>query len=292
MKSIASFLKFIRFGNLLMMVATLILTRVCLNDTLQSIFGFRFILLIIATTLTAAAGYIINDYYDQKLDSINKPTKVFVGFLISRRWAMFLHLLLNLIAITLGFIISVKVGLLILVCALLLWLYAINLKKQLLIGNILVAGMSAFVIVILKIFDHNTSTILVLIYSAFAFIISILREIIKDIEDIKGDKIYNCKTLPITFGIIKTKKVLIITTFLFITFLLWVIYDTPSFFEFHLPATLLYYRIFIIGVVIVPLIMIIFMIKKARIKKDFSRLSFITKLIMLFGILSLCFFRY
>ena len=129
-------------------------------------------------------------------------------------------------------------------------------------------------------------------YSIFAFIISFEREMIKDIEDIKGDKRFDCKTFPIVFGIIKAKKVLIITNLFFILLLAGIIFNTSDFIHFKQSKTELIYQMYLSLFVIVPLVVIIFLTKKARIKKDFSRLSLLTKLVMLTGILSVIFFRY
>ena len=294
MQQIVSFLKLIRINNLLIMLATLAFARYCLNDSLliTSVFNLPFLYLILACILTAAGGYIINDYYDVKLDLVNKPKKVVVGNVIPRRWAMLLHLLFSVAAILFGSLINTKVAIVIFICTMLLWLYSVSFKKQFLIGNIIIALMSAFTIFILKIVDQNISVFLILTYSLFAFFISILREIIKDIEDIKGDKNFNCKTLPIVLGIIKTKKVLITTCILFIALIVAALFYISELNQFQKAETLLYYQLYMVIFIIIPLIGIIYLIKKAKVKKDFSQLSLFTKLVMLSGILSMLFLKF
>ena len=294
MKQISSFLKLIRIGNLLIMLTTLVLARFCLTDSIlfYELIDLKFSCLLIATMLTAASGNMINDYFDVKIDLVNKPQKVIVGKAISRRVAMLLHLCFSAVAIILGLLINTKVALAIFICAMLLWLYSTSFKKQLLIGNITIALLSAFVIFILYFFDTSTSVQYIFMYSIFAFIISFEREMIKDIEDIKGDKRFDCKTFPIVFGIIKAKKVLIITNLFFILLLAGIIFNTSDIIHFKQSKTELIYQIYLGLLVIIPLVVIIFLTKKARIKKDFSRLSLLTKLVMLTGILSVIFFRY
>jgi 4-hydroxybenzoate polyprenyltransferase len=294
MSQLISFLKLIRFGNLIIMLATLILARYCLNNylLLSDLLNLKFLYLIIATLLTGAGGYIINDYYDVKLDLVNKPKKVIVGSSISRRMAMLLHLWFSAGAIVFGMLISIKVVMLITICVFLLWLYSVSLKRQFLIGNIVVAAMSAFVIFILKIYDYNTPSSLILLYSAFAFCISLLREIIKDSEDIKGDSRFDCKTLPIVLGIKKTKKTLITFSIFLISLLIATIVYANNIISFELSGTSDFYKIFLLLFTIIPLIVMIYLIRKAEVKSDFSRLSLLTKLIMLSGILSMIFLRF
>ncbi|MEI6595055.1 MAG: geranylgeranylglycerol-phosphate geranylgeranyltransferase [Bacteroidota bacterium] len=294
MSQLVSFLKLIRFGNLFIMLATLILARYCLNNylLLSDLLNLKFLYLIIATLLTGAGGYIINDYYDVKLDLVNKPKKVIVGSSISRRMAMLLHLWFSAGAIMFGMLISIKVAMLITICVFLLWLYSVSFKKQFLIGNIVVAAMSAFVIFILKIYDYNTPSSLILLYSAFAFCISLLREIIKDSEDIKGDSRFDCKTLPIVLGIKKTKKTLITFSIFLILLLSATIVYANNIMSFEQSGTSGFYKIFILLFTVIPLIVLIYLIRNAEVKSDFSRLSLLTKLIMLSGILSMIFLRF
>ena len=289
-----SFFRLIRIGNILIMLATLILARFCLNDYLMvsDLFNLKFFYLIISTLLTGAAGYIINDYYDVKLDLVNKPEKVIVGNIIPRRWAMLFHLWFSGIAVVFGLLVNMKVALLIFLCAIMLWLYSVSFKKQFLIGNILVAAMSAFVIFILKIFDHNTPAELTFLYAAFAFGISLLREIIKDAEDMKGDSHFECKTLPIVLGLRKTKRILVAINIAFILFLCTALFFSPQFMHFTHDDMKMLYPFYLLLFVIIPLTVMIYMINKANVKSDFSRLSILLKCIMLTGILSMILLRF
>jgi len=154
---IIDFFRLIRIKNLIIISATQLFAYYFLTPNLSyaQLFSLPFLLLLASTFFVAAAGYIINDYMDVRLDLINKPSKVIVGNSISRRWAMFLHFLLNSIAVLLALAINKHIALLVCVCALSLWLYSQFLKKTYLIGNILVALLTAFTLWIMHIFQED-----------------------------------------------------------------------------------------------------------------------------------------
>ncbi|MBP9688781.1 MAG: UbiA family prenyltransferase, partial [Bacteroidia bacterium] len=182
MQKIIALLQLTRTGNLIIMLATLAFSYYCLTDYLtpDDLLNTRFILLALCVTLTAAAGYIINDYHDVNIDLNNKPHKVVIGKSISRRWAMLLHFSFNGIALLIGFYLNAYIALLVVLCIVLLWLYSVYFKRKFLSGNILVAALSAFVIVILPLFNAQISSYLVWVYALFAFGITLIREIVKD----------------------------------------------------------------------------------------------------------------
>jgi len=157
MRRTGDFLRLIRVSNLLIITFTQVFAYYFLTPSIsyQSLLQAEFLYLLLSTFLVAAGGYIINDYMDVMLDLINKPGKVIVGNTISRRWAMFLHFLLNGLALFFALLISKKIALLVLICAICLWLYSQFLKKTYLAGNILVAALTAFTIWILYVFNPN-----------------------------------------------------------------------------------------------------------------------------------------
>lgn len=293
MNTIISFLKLIRFNNLLMILATLVMSYYCLNDYLlfSDLLNKKFLFLIIATLLTSAGGYIINDYYDVKLDLVNKPQKVIVGNHISRRWAMLLHIWFNGIAILLAVLISAKVSLAIFLCGVLLTLYSIYFKRQFLTGNLVIALLSGFAVFILKLFEHSISLQLILAYSIFAFLISLIREIIKDTEDMKGDSKFDCKTIPIVIGVRKTKRILIYLTSIFIISLFSYVFIAIGNIHVEHSFSRTAYLFYMVLFVIVPLMVILYLMAIADVKTDFTRLSMLTKIVMLLGMLSMIWFR-
>ncbi|QMU31421.1 geranylgeranylglycerol-phosphate geranylgeranyltransferase [Adhaeribacter radiodurans] len=263
-----------------------LLVRACLllphQPWSQVLFDTRFLLLLFSTFCVAAAGYIINDYYDIKIDAINKPKRVVVGKFVNRRQAMLAHLVLSAIGVFVSFSLGIKVGLIHVGAALLLWGYSARLKQTFLIGNITIALLSATMVLVVPVFD-NLANKAVWAYAAFVFLISIVREIIKDMEDVKGDASFDCRTLPIVVGIPGAKWFLyfFITAFA-ITLLTGVIYRIYE----------VLFTAYILLLVIVPMGFLTYKIYRADRKKDFTRLSRQVKWIMLAGMLSMLLFRY
>ncbi len=242
----------------------------------------HFLLLIFSTLCIAAAGYIINDYYDVKIDAINKPKRIVVGKFVNRRQAMLAHLFLSGLGVLIGFALGWSIGFIHLGATLLLWGYSARLKQTFLIGNITIALLSATMVLVVAVFDKVDNKA-VWAYAAFVFLISIVREIIKDMEDVKGDATFDCRTLPIVMGIAGAKWFLYFFILAFaITLLAGVIYRVHE----------VYFTAYILLLVILPMGLLTYRIYQADRKKDFTRLSRLVKWIMLAGMLSMLLFRY
>ena len=234
-------------------------------------------LLILSTVSVAASGYMINDYYDVKIDYINKPEEVVVGKSIKRRTVMFLHSILNALGIAIGLMLGLKVGFIIFIAAFLLWFYSNSLKRLPFIGNLAVALLTGLAIYIVG-FYYQTNELLVLAYAIFAFFINLIREILKDIEDRHGDRKHGSKTLPIVLGFGATKKVIFLIAFVFIISIVTVTYK--------LDNELLYYYF---GGLSLLFFLFLYKIYMADRKAHFTQLSLLSKLLMLTGILSMGF---
>ncbi|MCD9016063.1 geranylgeranylglycerol-phosphate geranylgeranyltransferase [Parachryseolinea silvisoli] len=269
-----SLLKLTRFGNLVIIglaqycTAGFLIATTTLND------GSLFILAT-STVLIAAAGYIINDYYDVKIDYINKPSRVVIGKSITRRYAILFHVVLSSAGVLLGLLLSWKIGAVNLVTVFLLWFYSNNLKRLPFIGNFVVAFLTGLAIFIVDLYYH-TGSALIIIYASFAFFMTLVREIIKDMEDLKGDVTFGCKTLPIMLGLRRTKFVIYLILFLFSATVVILNY-------FYQVLPLQYYVIFLF----VPLLWLLYRLIRADTIRDFARLSAFCKVIMLMGILSM-----
>lgn len=275
-----SFLYLIRFPNLLLIMVCQALVQACLlaaGIDWGSVLERRFLALTFSTVCVAAAGYIINDYYDIKIDAINKPHRVVVGKAIRRRPAMGAHLLLSFLGVAIGLLLSIPVGLINLGAVLLLWGYSARFKKMLLIGNVTIALLAATMLLVVAVYADVLNNI-TLGYAVFAFLISLIREIIKDIEDVKGDETFDCRTLPIVAGLRRTKYVLYPLIAIFQAFLLVVVAH---------PRTSLLFDVYMLLLVLVPSIYLVVKLVRADRKRDFTFLSNVCKLIMLFGILSM-----
>lgn len=272
--SFPAFLQLTRYWNLLIIGLAQYFTAIFLIDK-NSWRDLNLFLLSSATIMIAAAGYIINDYYDVKIDIINKPEKVVVGRKILRRVAMLSHLLLSGAGILVGFYLSVWIGAINAFSALALWLYSVNLKRLPFTGNFLVAALTGLSICILEVY-YQTGSFLVIIYGIFAGAITLIREIIKDMEDLQGDNTFGRKTLPIIWGIRQTKAFIytLMFAFAFVVIMLNHLYVGVSwlyfFFFLYVPSAWLLYRL-----------------HRADTKQQYHELSQLCKLIMLMGIISM-----
>jgi len=270
---------------LLLIALCQVLVQTCLlqpeKPVRQILVQESFYLLLFSTFCVAAAGYIINDYYDIKIDAINKPKRLVIGKSINRRQAILAHLLLSGIGIIVGVVINWRVGLINLVAALLLWGYSARLKKSLLIGNIVIGVLSAamLLVVAVNVGIYNKA---VWAYALFSFIISLIREIIKDMEDIKGDASFDCRTLPIVAGVRGAKWVLyaLLLVFYLIVIAAMVYRHEDPFFSFYMIFFILLPGAFGVKAII-----------KADRRRDFNRISRWCKGMMLMGVFSMLLFR-
>lgn len=303
MRLIPAFFRLIRWQNGLFIVITQILFYFCIY---KAVFKgeeplHQMIWLVIASVLIASAGYIINDYFDQNIDRINKPEKNVVDSVINRRWVILWHLILSIAGILATAIaVSFQKWYLILAniaCVVLLWLYSTSFKRQLLIGNIVVAVLTAWTVLILffakvpfdAAFDSpDDKTVkffrVAFLYAGFAFIITIIREAIKDVEDMEGDRRYGCKTLPIVAGVTATK---IYTAVWMVVLIASLIVLQLYILQFQWWWAIMYITL----AVIIPLLYLFIRHYKAKSSREFAQLSSLTKWITLAGILSMIFFR-
>ncbi|MGV3504430.1 MAG: geranylgeranylglycerol-phosphate geranylgeranyltransferase [Adhaeribacter sp.] len=278
-------LDLIRFPNLVIMALSQVLVQVCLLQpgvpVRQILATERFYLLLLTTFCVAAAGYIINDYYDIKIDAINKPRRQVVGISVNRRQAMLAHLLLSGIGILVGLVLSWRLGLLNLLVTLLLWGYSARLKSYFLVGNLVIALLSALMVLVVALHFGSGNTA-VWAYALFAFLISLVREVIKDVEDMKGDASFDRRTLPVVLGIPATKWVLYgMLTIFFATVLLSMVYRSHD----------VFFSLYMVLLILLPGALLSQALVKADRKRDFSRLSRWCKSLMLMGILSMLLFR-
>jgi len=264
---------------------------------------YLFSLLVLSTVLIAAAGYIINDYFDVKTDMINHPDTVVVDRIIKRRWAIILHIVFTFLGIALGIFCALKTGYLRLAifhlaAATLLWFYSTDFKKQLLVGNIVVSLLTASVFFIPFVYEigvmqhihtnfasENKFLILscfkiVFIFSLFAFITSMAREIIKDMEDFKGDKATGGYTMPIYWGIQASKLTAFFLIVITIILLLFVVYNTFKAYRTVLTIDTIY----ILTALMLPLTFLLVLIVKANEPVHFKNASQLLKFIMLMGL--------
>ncbi|WP_438966898.1 geranylgeranylglycerol-phosphate geranylgeranyltransferase [Flavobacterium sp.] len=300
-----NFLKLIRYQNLLIIALVQAVFHfgflkqqegllVALNDV-------EFILLILATVCIAAAGYIINNIVDQETDNISKPNKVIVGKYISETRAYNYYIALNIVGVLIGFFIANIIfkesfAAIFIVVAFVLYLYATQFKQSLLAGNFLVSFLVAFSILLVGVFDlypiiTNESRKflgilfqIIIDYAIFAFLLTFIREVVKDIEDYEGDLKTGMNTLPIYLGKEKTQKVVFGLSFIPLIALLYYLNSNFKNLEYVVYYTL--------ALVVAPMLYFILKLWQAKTQKEFNHLSTVLKLIMITGILSIIVITY
>jgi len=236
---------------------------------------WRLLLLCASSALIAAGGYVINDYYDVKIDLVNNPNRVVVGRSVPRRHAILLHGLLSVAGIGLAVFVSWWIVAINIFSVSLLCFYSNLLKRLPFVGNFAVALLTGLSIGVLNIL-YDVFNPLVIVYAVFAFFMTLVREIIKDMEDLKGDNTYGCKTIPIVWGIRKTKNLLYVIIGFFGVAVLLIN-------QLYVKLQVIYFLMLLF----VPLAWLVAQLVKADTKKDYSWLSSFCKVIMLLGILSM-----
>ncbi len=306
-------LRLVRPLNLLFIALTQLLFQYCVISPLfdalgypTTLNGFEFATLVISTVLVAAAGYVLNDYEDIEIDNINKPDRVIVGQSVSRITAFRLYLGLAFGGILLGFLAAwfagnLMLGFFHLAISGLLWFYSTGYKKQLIIGNVVIAALAAMVVLIVVAFEpllyqgfpifgdeERFFAKLIIAYAlgfaVFAFLLTLLREITKDIEDLEGDISYYCNTIPVVLGIGWTKVVIACLTL--VTLFLIFLFQRQQY-SLEMDSTVWYFLL----LVQLPLIAYVILVGRAKELKSFRFPSSLLKLIMLSGVLYLLLFR-
>ena len=293
------FLKLIRYQNLLLLAFMQLIFRYVFfqsQDIPLALADWQYGLFVLSTVLIAAGGYVINNIFDQHTDTINKPNTVVIGKSISETQGYNIYIALTATGVSIGFYLSnviAKPGFatIFILIAATLYLYATSLKQMMLIGNIMVALLLSFSVVIIGIFDlfptihegnqqqmANLFSIL-LDYTIFAFMINLLREIVKDIEDVDGDYNMGMNTLPIAIGKSRATKIVFVLSFIPLLLILHYIYN-------YLFG-LLFVSLYLLFFVVAPLLYFSIKIGAATSKKEFHNLSLLLKWILLFGILSI-----
>lgn len=300
------YLKIIRLPNLLLLALMQLTFRygfLIHQDIPLALADWQYLLLVLSTVLIAAAGYVINDIFDQDSDAINKPEKAIVGKSITEGRAYNIYVGLNITGVAIGFYLSNVIlrpsfAVVFILIAALLYFYATNLKQTPVVGNIVVAALLAVSVLIIGIFDLFPATYeanqkdmgvlfkILLDYALFAFFINLIREIAKDAEDAKGDYNVGIKTLPILIGAGRTAKLLFVLLLVAVAF-------TMLYLNNHLMQNELYYAtVYGLVMVVAPLLYLSLKSWNAKSTAEFHHLSAVMKWIIFFGVLSIAVITY
>ena len=298
--------RLLRMPNLAMVFLTMYLMRWSIVRPILDLMGFEsqmpeltFFLLVFSTVLITAAGNVINDYHDIHVDRYNQPEKVVIDKFISRRQAIILHFALNLVGILLGVFVSIYHHLfwlspIFIFVPVVLWFYSTVFKHKVFIGNFVISLLTAMVPLLVVLFEYPLSIkanqeiiqqfpdvfdpILywVGIFALFAFLTNLIREIIKDAEDVVGDKEVGSKTIAVVYGL-RISQILVFILLsialagLTVIFLLY-LRDWRS---------LTYFGVFLAT----PFLILLFQILGIKDSQGYHRLSQMVKLIMLTGLM-------
>jgi len=299
----------IRLPNVLIIVLTQLLLRYCIINPF--IYGREpgaisllpdFLILVLATMLIAIGGYVINDYFDVKIDSVNRPDKLVINKVINARTAIKVHMILNGVAMLLGFYLAYRVkaitfGFLFPFISGLLWIYSAKYKRMIFWGNFIVAATTAFIILVVWLFEFfwlrlhaslfaneipeiNWVTSVFAGYAVFAFIISLVRELVKDMEDTEGDKSIGSKTIPLVFGISRTRY---LVASIVVSGLVLLVYVQLILYRLDLMMLFWYFLI----AIQLPFVYFLIKLFGSREKQNYHFLSSLCELIILTGILSM-----
>ena len=313
MNKIKSIFKLVRWPNLLMIAIMMILVYYCLMSPLftSGIMGVlppspAFLLLVISLIFIVAGGYVINDYFDVEIDKVNKPEKLVVGRIFAEREALFFYRVLTFIGLVAGLassLILIKTKFLTLFALLLLLVcvlhsYSSVYKRKFLVGNIIVSLSVAFAVFLPWLFEmlylsNNELFLLVckeiminilpivLIYTVFAFLTTMMREIVKDAEDSEGDALTHCRTIPVVCGINVTKIIVALLALALFAVLI----------NFHIMLIKMQANVSMFVLMLAECILVLILINLFKAKKfsDFHAISVSLKIFMLVGILTMLF---
>jgi 4-hydroxybenzoate polyprenyltransferase len=278
---VLSLLSVIRGYNILVLIAAQYLAAIFIfspQKSLQNVlFDSHFLYIVIASICVVASGYIINNFYDVKVDRINRPLKTGLDNYVKQSTRLKLYFLLNFLGFIFGILISWKAALFFAVYIFGIWFYSHKLKKYPLTGLISATTLTILPFFAVFVYFKNFSKI-IFVHAVFLFLVILVRELIKDLENIKGALANNYTTFSVAYGELKTKKIVI---------LLLILTLFPIAFLFSYPAIsyMRYYFYF----AMITLIFIGFYLWKSKTRNQYRRLHNILKLLLLIGVLCMVF---
>jgi 4-hydroxybenzoate polyprenyltransferase len=269
----------IRLYNIFIIIIAQYFTSIfiiSIDTSISSIlFDFQLFLLILSSSIAIASGYIINNFYDYEKDLINKPIKSKIDKVIRKRTKLSLYVALNFLCIYTSSLVSWRAVLFFSIYIFVIWLYSHKLKRILFIGNVVSSLLSVIPFFIILIYYKNFELIIFL-YAIFLFLIVYIREIIKDLESIKGDFALDYRTIAVVYGEKSSKYLLSIVSL----FTVLIIYILLSGFD---TGMMFYYYYFSIAV----LLFFIIVLWKYDSKKYYNFLHNLLKFLIVLGVLSI-----
>lgn len=276
-----SLISVIRGYNILVLVSAQYLAAIFIFSPKKSlrsiIFDIDLLFIVVATVCVVAAGYTINNFYDVKVDRINRPLKTGIDNYVKQSTRLKLYFTLNFFGFFFGYLISWKAAMFFAVYIFSIWFYSHKLKRHPFTGLITATVLTILPFFAIFVYYKNFSKI-IFVHAIFLFLIIMIRELVKDLENLKGAIANNYKTFTVTYGENTTKKLSFGILFLTL-FPVVVLFSYPE----------LSYMRYYFYLALVTLLYVAFYLYKATEKKDFRHLHNILKLLLLIGVLSLVF---
>ena len=305
---IKPYLQLLRIGNLAFLAILLYVMEKWVATPLLQVEKFSELmpwwvltLLIISVVCVAAGGYVINDYFDVKIDRINRPDDLVVTRIISREAAMRLFQVLTIVGIAAGLVVawwarSWNLLFIYIVIPGLLWFYSSSYKRMLLVGNLIVAFISALVPLLVAIINadhlrflyHESLAYTPIVgqlyvwlggFALFCMLLTLSREVVKDMEDVEGDRELECRTMPIVWGEKVSKivvTIVLLATIALIAYLAWFVLPFPM-------EWATFTGRFIIFGLVVPMLCVLVLLWSARSKRELHTVQQVLKFVMFLG---------
>ena len=269
----------IRLYNIFIIIIAQYFTSIfiiSIDNSISSIlFDFQLFLLILSSSIAIASGYIINNFYDYEKDLINKPVKSKIDKVVRKRTKLSLYIILNFLCIYTSSLVSWKSVLFFSIYIFMIWFYSHKLKRILFVGNIVSSLLSVIPFLIILIYYKNFELI-IFMYAIFLFLIVYMREIIKDLENIKGDFTLNYRTIPVVYGEQLSKYLLMVISFIVVIIVCFLL----TYFD-----TGMMYYYYYLSIVILLLFTIV--LRKYNSKKYYNLLHNLLKFLIVLGVLSI-----
>lgn len=280
-KKIFSLLSVIRGYNIFVLIAAQYLAAIFIFSDAKSVkpvvFDWHLLYLVLATVCVVAAGYIINNFYDEKADKINRPLKSGLDDVIKQETKLSLYFLLNFVGVAFGLLVSWRAAFFFAFYIFGIWFYSHKLKKYPLVGLIVATILTILPFFVVFVHYKNFSKV-IFVHAFFLFLVIMVRELVKDLENIQGAIANDYKTFPVMYGEKKTKK--LSTLLLFLTLI-------PASILFDYPAIQhMQYYFYLSGIV---LFFVGIYLWKASTKNQYRLLHNVLKILLLIGVFSLPF---
>lgn len=281
LKKIFSLLSVIRGYNILVLILAQYLASIFIFSPEKSpkhvVFNFHLLYIVLASVCVVAAGYIINNFYDDKVDRINRPLKTGLDNYVKQETKLRLYFFLNFVGFLFGFFVSWKAALFFAAYIFGIWFYSHKLKKHPFTGLISATVLTVMPFFVIFIYYKNFSEI-IFIHAIFLFLVIMARELIKDLQSLKGAIANNYDTFPVVYGEKKTKQLAILLLLLTLI---------PVFFLFDYPA--LSYMKYYFYLALITILFVAFYLWKSTKRNQYRFLHNVLKLLLLIGVFSLIF---